>query len=356
MRYNLSPSHPLKPERLAMTFELASQYGLFDHNSPVEPAPATDSEVLSFHGADYLETVRALSEGSHVPLAGQFGFGYGDNPPFRGMYEASLLYTGASLTAAQLVIAGEARVAFNISGGLHHAKSNLASGFCVFNDPVIAIKHLLTKFDRIAYIDIDAHHGDGVQEAFYETSAVMTISIHESGEYLFPGTGFVQEIGRGEGLGYSVNVPLAPSTGDDVYAWVFREVVVPVVSAYRPQVIVAQLGADTHYTDPLAHLSLTTAGYIHTVRGIINLGKPLIALGGGGYNPSAVARLWTLAYAEMLEVELPDEIPDQFAVRYGVRRLRDSEGRMTSSPQAETYARQTVEALKRSLFPFHGLI
>ena len=359
--YNLGPEHPLRPERLRLAYELASEYGLFGGDSQlVEPEPAEEADILSFHDPAYVQAVKELGEGKEISAPWHFGFGYGDNPPFIGMYEASLLYTGASLTAADLVMSGRAQRAFNISGGLHHAKAAMASGFCTFNDPVIAINRLRRMYDRIAYIDIDAHHGDGVQEAFYETGRVLTVSIHETGEYLFPGTGYVHEIGEGEGRGYSVNIPLSPSTTDDVYAWAFLEIVPPLISAYDPQVVVAQLGADSHFQDPLAHLLLTSEGFIKVVKTIVGFGKPLVALGGGGYNVSVTPRLWTLAYAEMMEREPPDAIPDRFARAHNIQHLRDDikPELALSSYQikaARRYAEQTVRDLKGLIFPIHGL-
>ncbi|HUV05015.1 MAG TPA: acetoin utilization protein AcuC [Armatimonadota bacterium] len=358
--YDLGPEHPLRPERLRMTYDLASAYGLFGGDSQLlEPKPAEEADILSFHNPAYVQTVKELGEGKEVPGAWRFGLGYGDNPPFIGMYEASVLYTGASLTAADSVISGRAERAFNISGGLHHAKAAMASGFCTFNDPVITINRLRSTYDRIAYIDIDAHHGDGVQEAFHETDRVLTISIHESGEYLFPGTGHVHEIGEGEGRGYSVNIPLSPSTTDDVYVWAFAEIVPPLISAYEPQVIVAQLGADSHFQDPLAHLLLTSEGFVKVVKTIIGFGKPLVALGGGGYNVSAVARLWTLAYAEMVERELPDPIPEGYRA-HDIHHLRDAtrpELTLTDYQlkSARRYAEERVRDLKSLVFPIHGL-
>ena len=360
-RYDLYPSHPLRPERLRMTYELASEYGLFGGESRlVEPSPAEEGDILSFHEPEYVHVVKDLSAEIPVPHQAIFGFGPGDNPPFQGMYEASLLYTGASLKAADLVMRGEAERAFSISGGLHHAKPARASGFCIFNDPVIAVKRLMQEFDRIAYIDIDVHHCDGVQEAFYDTGRVLTISIHESGDYLFPGTGDVQEIGEGEGKGFTANIPLAPGTPDDVYTQAFREVVPPLIAAYDPQVIVAQLGADSHFQDPLAHLNVTSAGFIDVVGSIVDFGKRLVALGGGGYDISAVSRLWTLAYAYMTECELPDKIPPEFSSKYGLRRLRDSvavESIISDSQRASVkdYADWKTRTAKELLFPLHGI-
>jgi acetoin utilization protein AcuC len=233
-----------------------------------------------------------------------------------------------------------------------------ASGFCVFNDPAIAIQRLRRTFDRIAYIDVDAHHGDGVEAAFYDSSDVLTISIHESGHFLFPGSGFTDEIGVGAGRGYSVNIPLTPSTPDEVYLWAFDEIVPPLIEAYDPEIVVAQLGVDSHFQDPLARLALTSHGFTAIIERILGLGRPLVALGGGGYNLAAVPRLWTLAYGLMSERQIPDRIPPEYATKYGITHLHD-----TTQPGAAQYQRHNVRPdaeravrdIKRLVFPFHGL-
>jgi acetoin utilization protein AcuC len=274
------------------------------------------------------------------------------------MFDAAVLSTGASLVAATLVANRQVDVAFNISGGLHHAAPDHASGFCVFNDPAIAIKYLLSCGLRVAYVDIDAHHGDGVQQAFYDDDRVLTISLHESGQFLFPGTGFVSEMGASKGMGYSVNLPLYPYTDDEIYLWAFREVVPPLLRAFAPDVLVTQLGIDSYHSDPLTHLQLTSRGYVETVRELAQLDIPWLALGGGGYDLSAVARCWTLAYGVMLDVEWPDQIPSAFQQQHGVSHLRDTEAPeipVDIQHKARGLAEEGVAALKRNLFPLHHL-
>jgi acetoin utilization protein AcuC len=221
-----------------------------------------------------------------------------------------LLSSGGSIQAARLIMDGKAKIAFNIAGGLHHAMPDRASGFCYINDPVLAIKELLKKYNKIAYIDIDAHHGDGVQHAFYDTDKVLTISLHETGSFLFPGTGFLEEIGIGKGRGFSVNLPFYPGTDDEIFVWGFNEIVPPLIEAYKPDVLVAQLGVDTMATDPLTHLELTTNGFCQMVKRIKDFNLPLVALGGGGYNVTNVARCWTLALGIFADEEPPDSIPN----------------------------------------------
>jgi acetoin utilization protein AcuC len=256
-----------------------------------------------------------------------------------------------------MVLAGEVRVAFSPSGGLHHAMRERAAGFCVFDDPAVVIHRLRQQVDRVVYIDIDAHHGDGVQALFYTDPSVMTISFHESGETLFPQTGFPHEIGEGPGRGYSVNVPFFPNTDDATYVRAFLEVVPPLMEAFRPDVIVAQLGCDSHFEDPLSHLSMTTRGFRELVRIIDSLCDRWVALGGGGYNIQTVPRAWTLAYEVMAGDEYPDAIPASFAERYGLTHLHDAHPVRAGelADQVQSYADRSVAEVKRLVFPFHGL-
>ncbi len=359
-RHVYRPDHPLKPIRYRYTYELLEAYGVFglSNTELVPPGEATDDDLRLVHDPEYIEAVKSLSRGERRYNPARYNFSeWGDNPVFPGMYEASKLVVGASLKAMELVVEGSFPIAFNIAGGLHHAMPDRASGFCIFNDPAVVIAHLVNRGYRVAYVDIDAHHGDGVQYIFYGTDRVLTISIHESGRFLFPGTGDVQEVGMGKGRGYSVNIPLAPYTDDEVWLWAFDQVVPPLIEAFRPDVVVAQLGVDAHRDDPLTHLALTTYGFIEAVRRIIRFSPRLVALGGGGYNLSVVPRAWTLAYAEFAGIELPDDVPAQFHGLVG-RRLRDP----LPNPLPEklgadirAFARASVELVKQLIFPIHGL-
>jgi acetoin utilization protein AcuC len=357
--YDLGSQHPLKPLRLKLTRDLCAAYGLLDPaiSAVVAPTMAPLDAVLAVHSPTYLDVIRSLSEGREVPEMERYGFGPGDNPPFAGMWEASLLYTGGTLAAAEWVASGRGRCAFNVAGGLHHAMRDHAAGFCTLNDPAIAITRLLGRYERVVYIDIDAHHGDGVQAAFYEDPRVMTISYHETGETLFPQTGFPAEIGAGAGLGYSVNVPLFPGTTDEVYLWAFNEIVPPLIEAFRPGILVAQLGCDSHFQDPLSHLSLSLGGYRELIRVIDSLCERWVALGGGGYNLDTVPRAWTLAYAVIAQQDLPDAIPSDFAELTGLHHLYDSlpPDRHLHPDRPRAYAEHSVAAVKRLLFPLHGL-
>ena len=358
--YDYGPAHPLKILRLKLTYELISAYELLVLPSTrlVETREATEEELSLFHSRDYLNVLKRASQGSPVMDAFPYGLGPGDNPVFGGLWEWSLLATGASMQCAQLVVQGEADIAFNIAGGLHHAFRDRASGFCYVNDPVIAILWLMGRGKRVAYIDIDAHHGDGVERAFYETNRVMTISFHESGNFLFPGSGFEYEVGKGEGEGYSVNVPLHPFTDDETYVWAFEEVVPPLVRRFEPDVMVTQLGVDTFYSDPLTHLCLTTHGFAKVIENLKALSIPWVALGGGGYDVANVARAWTLAWAIMNGVELKDGIPQSFQQvgrRLGFQgdTLRDPSPFISPSrrQEARREAERVVHYLKKTLFP-----
>jgi len=327
--YDYGPTHPLQIIRLKLTYDLIKAYGLLDLPS-VQFIPtiiAEEKDLVSFHSKEYLNVLKQANEGYLMGDAYLYGLGPGDNPIFPGLFNWSLLVTGATLQAVDFVADGRGEIAFNIAGGLHHAMSARASGFCYINDPVIGIMRLLNRGKRVAYIDIDAHHGDGVQKAFYGINQVLTISLHETGYTLFPGTGFENEIGEGEGEGYSVNLPFPPYTDDEVYLWVFEEVVPELVHAFQPDVVVTQLGVDTFYNDPLTNLHFSILGYERVLKRIKGLAPRWVALGGGGYNIFNVVQAWTLAWAVMNGIELNEKLPESFfkeAVKMGIeeRELR----------------------------------
>jgi len=363
-RFDYGPSHPLRMERLGLTYALMDAYGLtgLPETKVIAPRPAPEAVLRGFHTAEYLEVLRAASGGREVPSPHCYGLGPGDNPIWPGMFEASALACGGSVAAADLVAAGEVERAFAFAGGLHHAMPDRASGFCYLNDAVLAIRALRSRGLRVCYVDIDAHHGDGVQYAFYAEAEVLTISTHERGDRLFPGTGFVDEMGEGAGKGYSVNLPLHPYTDDTVYLEAFDAVVPPIVRAFRPDVVVAQLGIDSHRTDPLTHLALSVEGFADAVRRILGLAPRLVALGGGGYDLSNVARAWTAAWALMNEVILPDELPASFVASaarhlHGRTALRDGAAALPDDVvrAAREYARRQVAEIERRIFPILGV-
>jgi acetoin utilization protein AcuC len=361
--YGHGPDHPLKPERLRCTFELLSAYDAFDAPAVhlIPPRPATSEELNLFHSRPYIEAVAQLSHGKGYREARRYNFGPGDNPIFRGMYETESLKAGAALTGARLLVTDEIAIAFSFAGGLHHALSDRASGFCVFNDAAVAIHWLLRRGLRVAYVDIDAHHGDGVQTAFYDTDRVLTISLHQSGHTLFPGTGFPYEIGTGVGRGYSINLPLAPGTGDQVYIDAFQQVVPPLVRQFAPDVLVTQLGVDTHYRDPLAQLMLTTHGYVAVIRELQTLADEpgrWLALGGGGYAVDVVPRAWALAFGTMSGQHFPDPLPSAYASRYGPGHLHDTQAPELDDrtiEQTRSYAERAIGSVRDQVRSFWQL-
>ncbi len=317
-KFKYSDTHPLKPFRLKLTYELIKSYNLhvLKDSLFVIPKYAEEKDVLKVHTRDYIDVLKALNSGVDVPYSIQFGLGYGDNPIFNGLFDWSMLVAGATLEATKLVLDGKVDLSFNISGGLHHALPNRASGFCYINDIAVAIKYLIDSGKRVAYIDIDAHHGDGVQHIFYNTDRVLKISIHETGYYLFPGTGFVEEMGENDGYGYTINVPLPPYSDDDVFHYAFDRVVAECINRFKPDIIIAQLGVDTLYDDPLAHLNYSIYGFAKAVKKILDFKIPLIALGGGGYDIACVAKAWTVAWAIMNNVEINSKIPQEYLKNY----------------------------------------
>jgi acetoin utilization protein AcuC len=358
--YDYGPAHPLKIIRLKLTYELIHAYGLLSLPSvqTIITKRAEEEDLATFHSKGYLNILKQANDG-HLPGdAYAYGLGPGDNPIFPGLYDWSLLATGATLQAVDSVAKGETEIAFNIAGGLHHAMRSRASGFCYINDPVIGILKLLRMGKRVAYIDIDAHHGDGVQAAFYQTNQVLNISLHESGYSLFPGTGFEYEIGEGEGEGYSVNLPFPAYTDDEIYLWAFEEIVPPLLQAFKPDIVVTQLGVDSFHNDPLTNLHVTIHGYEKIIRRIKELAPRWVALGGGGYDVSNVSRAWTLAWAVMNGIELSDELPETYirkAARSGIYEKELRGGPKFSSSSQSKEIRMEVERivsyLKKTVFP-----
>lgn len=353
-RYSFSAYHPLRPERVSLSEELARMLGILREEDylAVEPAPA--ELVAEVHAPRYVEVVEALSKGRHVPTYHHFGFASSDNPPFRGMFEASLAVVGASVAAAQAVMQG-ARVAVNLAGGLHHARYEEAAGFCIFNDPAVAIHTLKQKYQRIVYLDIDVHHGDGVQWLYYRDPQVLTISIHESGQFLFPGTGHPDEIGEGEAQGTSANIAFGRYVDDEIWWWAFQEVVPPLFRWFRPEVVVLQMGADPHYSDPLAHASLTTQGWLRAIQWVVEQNLPIVATGGGGYSLTAVPRMWAMALAVLKGTPLPKQIPPHFALHREVQTLPDQTAPAIPDSireEAWRFTQHAVEELKVHLQPY----
>jgi len=326
-KYNFGRDHPLRPLRLKLTYSLMEKLGLLKHErlSIITPRLATQQEIERVHSAQYVYIVKKLSENPEDistilmnPL--HYGLGPGDNPIFKGMYEASALVCGASIKAAETVWNEEEyKIAFNPAGGLHHAMKDKASGFCIFNDIGVAIKHLkkLKKDIRIAYLDIDCHHGDGVQWLFYDDPNVLKISYHQDGRFLFPGTGDINEIGEGKGKGFSINFPLLPGTYNKPFINLFRKTAPKLLETYAPDILITQLGVDTYYDDPLTQMGFSLAVYRDIAQSLKTSARDYcnnkwLAVWGGGYLMTVVPRAWTLFLARMLDVELKNELPDSW--------------------------------------------
>ena len=311
--YQLSPDHPLNPVRLDLTMRLARGLGVLDDVELLEPPPATDDELELVHAPSYLTAVRSAPE---APFHVGHGLGTADNPIFLGMHEASALVAGGSLLAARALHEGRADRAVNIAGGLHHAMRDRAAGFCVYNDCAVAIAWLLEQgYERIAYVDVDVHHGDGVQAAFYDDPRVLTVSMHQHPLTLWPGTGWATESGTGAGAGYAVNVPLPPGTGDGGWLRAFNAVVPSLLTQFRPQILVTECGADTHADDPLANLELSIDGQraiylrLRELAETVADGKWLV-LGGGGYSLfRVVPRSWTHLLGVVLDRDVDPARP-----------------------------------------------
>jgi acetoin utilization protein AcuC len=376
--YDFGPGHPLAPIRVQLAMRLARDFGLLDTPTlemltPV--VPATIEQIAAVHELEYIAAVQHASENPHDadPLR---GLGTPDDPAFAGMHDASALVAGATLMAAQAVYSGRTEHAVNIAGGLHHAMPGSASGFCIYNDIGVAIAWLLAQgVERIAYIDVDVHHGDGVQEMFYDDPRVLTISLHESPLTLFPGTGFPEEIGGPGALGSAVNVALPAGTGDQGWLRAFHAVVPQVLEAFDPQIIVSQHGCDSHIDDPLAHLALTIDGQRMSYEAIHRwahryAGGRWIAVGGGGYEwVDVVPRAWThlIAEAAGTPIDPHAQTPDAFQSYVKTELQRQAPMRMTdgSNPWPKPFDQgfdpansvdAAVLATRSAVFPHFGLV
>ena len=312
--YSYGDDHPFKVQRFRLAHDLMSAYGLLELPGMElrRPREVSAEELLSAHTPQYLERLREFSLASEPRADFRFGLGDLENPVFPGMYDWACLGVSGTLEATRLVTEEGFAAAFNPLGGWHHAQPHKASGFSYLNDAAVAINYLLSKGKRVAYLDLDAHHGDGVQNAYYDTDQVLTISLHESGVYFFPGTGFEWETGEGKGKGYSVNLPLHAHTDDALFMKAFDEVAFPLIAAYNPDVLFTQLGADTFRTDPLTRLEVTTHAYAYIMKKLRALAIPWVAVGGGGYDMMNVARAWTIAWAVMNDRELSPRLPSSF--------------------------------------------
>jgi acetoin utilization protein AcuC len=378
--YDFGPQHPLRPLRLELTMSLARQLGVLDRVEVRAPVAAGDDLLELVHDPLYVASVRRAPDDVMGRLSLRWGLGTGDNPVFPRMHEAASLVTGASVDAARAVWEGTHEHAVNLSGGLHHAMRDRASGFCVYDDPAVAIAWLLAAgAQRVAYVDVDVHHGDGVQAAFYDDPRVLTVSLHESGLTLFPGTGFPEETGAGDAAGSSVNVALPAGTGDAGWLRAFHAVVPPLVRAFAPQVLVTQHGCDTHVLDPLAHLTMSIDGQrvayaaLHALAHEVCGGR-WVALGGGGYEPvQVVPRAWTHLLAEAAGTTVDGATPNAWRAEAQDRGREYAPTSLTDGTQPlwtpwepvdplgdergrlERAVDEALLATREAVFPAHGL-
>jgi acetoin utilization protein AcuC len=362
--YTYPPDHPFNTIRAKKTREVINSMGLLAAPDMAEiPPKSADRVVLKkFHSARYLHLLQSASKGRWNYEALNMGLGTSDCPIFKGMYDYALLAVGATLTAAQLILDEKARVAFNPSGGFHHAHPERASGFCYINDVALACMVLAEQNKKVLYLDVDVHHGDGVAYAFYDRCDVMTISLHQSPKTLFPGTGFEDEIGTGKGKGYCVNIPLPIGTYDDAYMHAVKTVVLPLIRAFKPDVFVFELGADALAGDPLANLALTNNVYVDIIKHLLAFDKPILMTGGGGYNIENTVRAWSLAWSVLCGADasfdaniLVGGVMLQTTEWQGGLRDRNLP---VSSQQRDSVLPAlgaTLDTLKATLFPLHGL-
>jgi acetoin utilization protein AcuC len=317
--YSFGNDHPFSPLRVDMMFDLLETLG--HRVETVEPEQASREEILSVHSEDYVRRVEELSAGVEVPDCQVFGLGTPDTPAFPGMDGAARWLVGGALHGARLICEHGAKRVLQLGGGLHHAQKSLASGFCIYNDLAIAIDRLTRHGFSVAYVDIDVHHGDGVQQILYEDRRVMTISLHESGKFLFPGSGNIHELGSGIARGLKLNLPLQPFTEGASYLEVFEQVLPVALSHFRPSVLVVQAGADAYFADPLADLMLTTQDFEAIFRRLLELadvftaGRVLFTL-GGGYSLDAVPRIWAILYLLLHDLPVPRELPEGWRSRW----------------------------------------
>lgn len=333
-RYHFGPNHPMRPRRQELLVDLLEKSGVLQVNSPevLIQQEAPHEALLLAHSPAYLAAVERLSaddggmggmNGEYVVDPEKFGFEMGDNPVFFNMHTFAARIVGGTLAAARAVMEGTARHAANFTGGWHHAQRTHASGFCIYNDTAVTIASLLQEYEaRILYVDIDAHHGDGVQAAFYDEPRVMTFSIHETGRYLFPGTGHLLEMGQGAGRGFSVNIPVDAYTEDDSWLEALTSLLPSLAESFHPDLIISQHGCDTHEWDPLTHLSLTTRALAAEAKLLHDLAHEhcqgrWVALGGGGYEIyRVVPRAWALVWSELSGRPLPEYIPSAWLERW----------------------------------------
>ena len=371
--YDFGPTHPMSPLRVDLTIRLADALGVLDGVKLVDAPVATEEQILTVHTRELIDAVtRAGTTGDYDEAC---GLGSDDNPVFPDMHHAAAHVVGATIEACDQVWTGRSLHSVNITGGLHHGMPDRASGFCIYNDVTIGIQHLLDQgAERVAYVDVDVHHGDGVEKFFWNDPRVLTISLHETGQMLFPGTGFPTDSGGPDAQGSAVNVALPPGTSDAGWLRAFHAVVPPVLRAFAPEVLVTQHGCDSHVDDPLAHLMLTVDGQRVTYAALHDLahevaGGRWVATGGGGYAVvDVVPRAWTHLLAIVAgrplppTTETPESWRDHVRTRLGaVAPSRLTDGRTpafrdwSEGYDPDTWLDRAIHATRTEIFPFHGL-
>ena len=363
-KFSYPAEHPFNTIRAKETRDVINSLGLLTGEGRCEVASVAAERLVlkKFHSARYLHALKTAAKGRWDTEALDMGIGTPDCPVFAGMYDYGVLAAGATLSGVKQILSGAADVAFNPSGGFHHAGPEKASGFCYINDVALACMTLAEEGKRVLYLDVDVHHGDGVAYAFYDRSDVMTISFHQNPKTLFPGTGFEDEIGKGQGKGCCVNVPLAVGTYDEVYMKAFESIALPLIGVYNPDVFVFELGADGLAGDPLANLYLTNNVYAEVIKYLLSFDKPIVATGGGGYNIANTVRAWALAWSIFAGAESEHDMHHGAG---GVMLestdwqggLRDR-ALVVSKSQRETVVpavEATIESVKANIFPIHGL-
>lgn len=364
--FDFGSGHPYKPERASKTYDLCTRYGVMKQPwmQTLEPKAIAKSLLMLFHDPDYIRILEDANAGEVGVEMLAHGLGSADNPIVSGIYDWARLAAGGTYEAMHRIMNSDALVAFNPLGGFHHGMPAYGEGFCYINDIAIAILDALNRLpeQKIAYVDFDAHHGNGVQEPFYSDPRVLFISLHETGRTLYPWSGNEKEVGSGEGKGFTVNFPLEPGSDDDVYDSVLDSVVFPLLRSFSPDIIVAQIGADTLLSDPLTHLKMTNNTYQRAIKGIKEICPRILALGGGGYDLYRTARCWTLAWSILNDVEPMDEFAGlvggmMFGPEKEVGSLYDhpyrSEGEIKETALRE--ARRVTNYIQKELFPIHGI-
>lgn len=370
LNYRFNSHHPFNQMRLKLTLDLLQKMGAIEENQIVAPRMATDEELCLIHDPNFVNAVKLAGQGQLKGDAAEgYGLGTEDTPIFANMHEASALLVGGTLTAVDYVMSGKAEHALHLGGGLHHGFRGKASGFCIYNDSSVAIKYLQEKYNaRVLYVDTDAHHGDGVQWSFYDDPNVCTLSIHETGRYLFPGTGNVNERGQGKGYGYSFNIPVDAFTEDDSWLDAYKNALTEVAEFFKPDVILTQNGADAHFLDPLTHLSSTIKIYreipklAHEIAHKYCDGK-WIAVGGGGYDIwRVVPRAWSLIWLEMIENSncygsLPKDWIDEWKDKASVELAKewdDPENLYPPIPRKPEITEKNAQTVEKALYPIRS--